>query len=90
MGKAKGSGGSAGLGNLKMKGENFYRDKAKLRYLNMLKSGKAVRDSDGKVIKAAPFQSSEAKIARIEPNRRWFGNTRVIGQKALEDFREQL
>ncbi|KAJ1957674.1 GTPase required for pre-60S ribosomal subunit nuclear export and maturation, partial [Linderina pennispora] len=39
---------------------------------------------------AAPFQSREAGPARIEPNRKWFGNTRVIGQKALEEFREQM
>ncbi|KAJ1919470.1 GTPase required for pre-60S ribosomal subunit nuclear export and maturation [Mycoemilia scoparia] len=92
MGKAKkeASRVSTDPGNQKMKGENFYRDKKKLKYLNMLKSGRAVRDRDGKIIKAAPFQSSEAKTARIEPNRRWFGNTRVIGHQVLEDFREKL
>lgn len=28
--------------------------------------------------------------ARIQPDRRWFGNTRVINQKKLENFREEL
>lgn len=33
------------------------------------------RDRQGKIIKAAPFQSTLASgtVARIEPNRRWFG-----------------
>jgi nuclear GTP-binding protein len=28
-----------------------------------------------------------APVARVEPNRKWFGNTRVISQDALESFR---
>ncbi|PIA19416.1 nucleolar GTP-binding protein [Coemansia reversa NRRL 1564] len=77
-------------GNLKLKGENFYRDKKKVQYINMLRGGKAKYDNKGNLVKAADFQSSEAAPARIEPNRKWFGNTRVIGQKALEEFREQM
>ncbi|KAI9316753.1 NUC091 domain-containing protein [Dichotomocladium elegans] len=76
--------------NIRTKGENFYRDAKKLRYINMLKGGKAIRDANGNIVKAAEYQSSEVKTARIAPNRKWFGNTRVIGQKALEDFRESL
>ncbi|KAJ3370376.1 GTPase required for pre-60S ribosomal subunit nuclear export and maturation [Allomyces arbusculus] len=74
----------------KMKGENFYRDQTKLKYLNMLKGGRAVRDEHGEIVKAAQFQSREAGPARVEPNRKWFGNTRVIGQKQLELFREEM
>ncbi|KAJ2080729.1 GTPase required for pre-60S ribosomal subunit nuclear export and maturation [Coemansia sp. RSA 988] len=77
-------------GNLKLKGENFYRDKKKIQYINMLRGGKPKYDNKGNLVKAAAFQSSEATPARIEPNRKWFGNTRVIGQKALEEFREQM
>ncbi|KAJ2880227.1 GTPase required for pre-60S ribosomal subunit nuclear export and maturation [Coemansia asiatica] len=77
-------------GNLKLKGENFYRDSKKVKYINMLRGGKAKYDRKGKLLKAADFQSKEAAPARIEPNRKWFGNTRVIGQKALEEFREQM
>lgn len=34
-----------------------------------------VRDKNGKIIKAAPFQSklTPGSMARVEPNRRWFG-----------------
>ena len=27
------------------------------------------------------------RMARIAPNRKWFGNTRVVGQKELDKFR---
>ncbi|KAJ2762379.1 GTPase required for pre-60S ribosomal subunit nuclear export and maturation, partial [Coemansia nantahalensis] len=77
-------------GNLKLKGENFYRDKKKVQYINMLRGGRAKYDSKGNLVKAADFQSKVAAPARVEPNRKWFGNTRVIGQKALEEFREQM
>ncbi|KAI9599359.1 NUC091 domain-containing protein [Syncephalis fuscata] len=77
-------------GNTRLKGENFYHDKKKVQYLNMLRGGRAVRDRDGNIVKAAAFQSTEAPVARVAPNRKWFGNTRVIGQKELQSFREKL
>ncbi|CAJ0626380.1 8283_t:CDS:2 [Entrophospora sp. SA101] len=87
----RGSGGtSGGAGNLKVKGENFYRDAKKVKFMNMIKSGKAIRNAKGKIVKEAPFQSKKAVTGRVQPNRRWFGNTRVIGQKELEAFRESL
>ena len=61
------------VGNLKVKGENFYRDAKKVKFVNMLKGGKAIRDSKGKIIKEAPFQSKFATTARVQPDRRWFG-----------------
>ena len=33
---------------------------------------------------------STMKQAKVAPNRQWFGNTRVIGQKELSNFREEL
>lgn len=94
MGKAKKEANSAkraeSIPGTRLKGENFYRDAKKVKYANMLKSGKAIRDRKGKIIKAAAFQETKAAPGRIDPNRKWFGNTRVIGQKALEDFRAKL
>ena len=29
-------------------------------------------------------------MARVQPDRRWFGNTRIIDQKALDNFREAV
>jgi nuclear GTP-binding protein len=36
------------------------------------------------------YQSSDLPTTRIQPDRRWFGNTRVIGQKQLEQFRTEM
>lgn len=56
----------------------------------MYKDGKAQRDADGKITKAASFQSREIPNARIEPNRKWFTNTRVVSQDTLTAFREAM
>lgn len=70
-GQVKGGGG--GAGNLKVKGENFYRDAKKVKFMNMVKSGKAIRNAKGKIVKEAPFQSKKAVTGRVQPNRKWFG-----------------
>ncbi|CAE6531021.1 unnamed protein product [Rhizoctonia solani] len=76
----------------RVKGENFYRDAKSAARVKMLNGGKAVRDRDGKIIKAAAFQKGEdeTKPGRVQPDRRWFGNTRVISQTALDHFRTSL
>jgi hypothetical protein len=60
----------------------------------MLNGGKAVRDRDGKIVQSAAFQKTEkemgAEMGRVAPDRRWFGNTRVISQTALDHFRTSL
>lgn len=77
-------------GDPKVKGENFYRSAKKVKTLNMYKEGKAIRNKDGKVIKAAAYQSKEVPKAVVEPNRKWFTNTRVISQDTLKSFREAI
>lgn len=67
-----------------------YRNAKKLKTLNMLKDGKAQRNAEGKITKAASYQSREIPKARVEPNRKWFGNTRVISQDALDSFRQAV
>ena len=62
----------------------------KLKTLNMLKGGKARHNAAGEVTQAASYQSRELPKARIEPNRKWFGNTRVISQGALDSFRQAV
>lgn len=52
-------------------------------------NNKAKRDKKGRII-SQDFQSKELPSTRIQPDRRWFGNTRVIGQKQLEAFREEM
>ena len=48
-----------------------------------------VRDAKGKVL-FEQYQSATAPNTRIVPDRRWFGNTRVVGQAALEAFRNDM
>lgn len=79
-----------GMHNVKTKGENFYRTAKKAKTLNMFKDGKAQRNASGKITKAASYQSRDKPKARVEPNRKWFGNTRVISQDALSSFREAM
>ncbi|KAJ5311642.1 Nucleolar GTP-binding protein 2 [Penicillium atrosanguineum] len=79
-----------GMANVKTKGENFYRSAKKVKHLNMFKDGKAQRNAQGDITRAASYQSRDAPVARIEPNRKWFGNTRVISQEALTSFREAV
>ncbi|AAS50891.1 ABR120Cp [Eremothecium gossypii ATCC 10895] len=77
-------------GNLRVKGENFYRDGKRVKFLNMYKGGKSIRNAKGDLIRAAPLQSTDVPTARVQPDRRWFGNTRVISQDALQHFRDAL
>ncbi|KAK6013189.1 hypothetical protein OSTOST_21553, partial [Ostertagia ostertagi] len=68
------------------------RSKATINRLRMYKSFKPIRDKDGTILKAAPFQSwlKSGAVARVEPNRKWFGNTRIVGQDQLQKFQENL
>lgn len=77
-------------GNLRVKGENFYRDAKKVKHLQMYKSGRAVRNAKGEIVRAAALQLTDVPVARVDPNRKWFGNTRVIAQDALTHFREAM
>ncbi|KKA26792.1 hypothetical protein TD95_003164 [Thielaviopsis punctulata] len=79
-----------GMANVRVKGENFYRDGKRVKQLNMYKEGKSQRNARGDIIKAAAFQSREVPKALIEPNRKWFTNTRVISQEALQAFRTAM
>ncbi|RYO86038.1 hypothetical protein DL766_003631 [Monosporascus sp. MC13-8B] len=79
-----------GMDNIKIKGENFYRNAKKIKTLNMRKDGKPQRNFEGKIVQAASYQSRDAAVARVEPNRKWFTNTRVISQDSLKAFREAM
>ncbi|WCJ23436.1 Nucleolar GTP-binding protein 2 [Euphorbia peplus] len=64
------------------------RSAATVRRIKMYKN-KPVRNSKGKILKH-DFQSKDLPNTRIQPDRRWFGNTRIVNQKELEFFREEL
>ena len=73
-------------------GQTNMRDKATINRLKMYKNFKAKRDKAGKITQPAPFQSwlPVGTVARVEPNRKWFGNTRVVTQNALQTFQEEM
>jgi nuclear GTP-binding protein len=69
------------------------RSKSTIKRLQMYKSGgKVVRNRQGRVLRPAPFQTGvkSGEVARVEPNRKWFGNTKVITQSALQTFQEEM
>ncbi|XP_015266387.1 PREDICTED: nucleolar GTP-binding protein 2 [Gekko japonicus] len=67
------------------------RDRATIRRLNMYRQ-KERRNNRGKLIRPLQFQSTVAPgtVARVEPNIKWFGNTRVIKQSSLQKFQEEM
>ncbi|CAA9999969.1 unnamed protein product [Nesidiocoris tenuis] len=75
-----------------LKGVAKLRTKATIKRLQMYRNFKAKRDKAGKILCAAPFQgwNQSGTVARVEPNRKWFDNSRVIGQNALQKFQEEI
>ncbi|XP_067211497.1 uncharacterized protein Ns2 [Linepithema humile] len=75
-----------------LKGVAKVRTKATIKRLQMYRNQKPKRNRAGKIISPAPFQSWNASgtMSRIEPSQRWFGNSRVISQNALQKFQNEL
>jgi len=55
-----------GMGNVKVKGENFYRSAKKVKVLKRLTDGTPQRNAQGKITKAASYQTRDAPVARVE------------------------
>ena len=78
------------------KGDTFKRSKATIKRLNMYKGGAPVRNREGQIIGGTLMSRDKTgdkpmeSMARIAPNRKWFGNTRVIAPQALDKFRDEL
>uniref|UniRef100_A0A0D6QTK2 Nuclear/nucleolar GTPase 2 n=1 Tax=Araucaria cunninghamii TaxID=56994 RepID=A0A0D6QTK2_ARACU len=72
----------------KRDGDSSLRSSATVRRLNMYGT-RPKRNSKGHILKYE-LQSRDLPSTRIQPDRRWFGNTRVVNQKELETFREEL
>lgn len=75
-----------------LKGVAKPRTKGTIKRLQMYRNFKAKRDPSGKVIVAAPFQGRLAPgtMARVEPTPKWFSNSRVISQNALQKFQDEM
>ncbi|RWS25131.1 nucleolar GTP-binding protein 2-like protein [Leptotrombidium deliense] len=72
--------------------QSHLRDKATIKRLLMYKNCKAIRNRNGQIVKAAPYQSTlpSGSVARVAPNQKWFGNTRTVTQSALQKFQQEL
>lgn len=75
-----------------LKGVAKPRTKGTIKRLQMYRNFKAKRSPSGKIITPAPFQGwlSSGTMARVEPTPKWFSNSRVISQNALQKFQEEM
>ncbi|KAJ8675798.1 hypothetical protein QAD02_011584 [Eretmocerus hayati] len=75
-----------------LKGVAKVRTKGTIKRLQMYRNSKAKRNRVGEIISPAPFQGWHASgtMSRVEPSPRWFGNSRVISQNALQKFQKEL
>lgn len=75
-----------------LKGVGNPRTKSTIKRLQMYRNFKAKRDKTGKILSPAPFQGwlRSGVRARVEPNQKWFGNSRVVSQNALQKFQQEL
>ncbi|XP_041987058.1 nucleolar GTP-binding protein 2 isoform X1 [Aricia agestis] len=75
-----------------LKGVGKPRTKGTIKRLQMYRNFKAKRDKTGKILTPAPFQGwlPSGTQARVEPNQKWFGNSRVISQNALQKFQDEF
>jgi len=79
------------------KGDLNMRTPDTIARLKMYNNGKAIRNKEGNVVGGQFMmgdRAGDSKITsatgRIAPDRRWFGNTRVVGQTELDRFREEM
>lgn len=69
-------------------GGSQMRDKATIKRIKMYKNFKPQRDRSGKITKAAPFQERlpMGSVARVEPNRKWFGQFLFLTARLLSSY----
>eukprot|EP00099_Drosophila_melanogaster_P019852 NP_611232.1 nucleostemin 2 [Drosophila melanogaster] len=75
-----------------LKGVAHPRTKGTIKRLQMYRNFKAKRDRTGKILTPAPFQGRlpAGTMARVEPTPKWFSNSRVISQTALQKFQDEI
>eukprot|EP00761_Pharyngomonas_kirbyi_P003703 gb/GECH01003707.1/.p1 GENE.gb/GECH01003707.1/~~gb/GECH01003707.1/.p1 ORF type:complete len:683 (+),score=208.91 gb/GECH01003707.1/:1-2049(+) len=71
------------------------RDKGTVRRLKMYRS-RVKRDKKGKLLSGSVLNKEDKEtrendnVVRVAPDRRWFGNSRVVGQNELSAYREEM
>lgn len=77
------------------------RTKDAINRLNMYRGGKAIRNKKGRIVHGGAYNDKNSTggkvvkkmgstVARTAPNRRWFGNTRIVNPEQLDKFREEM
>ena len=68
-----------------------------IQRLKMYNNGKPIRDKKGTIVGGtfmmadrAGDRKIDASTGRIQPDRRWFGNTRVVSSTQLDTFRQEM
>jgi nuclear GTP-binding protein len=79
------------------KGFTHMRDKSTIQRLKMYRGGRPVRNKQGQILGGELMNKDKAggelitgATGRVQPDRRWFGNVRVVGAKQLDTFREAM
>lgn len=79
------------------KNDSNMRTADTIKRLKMYTNGKAIRNKEGTIVGGQYMMKDRAgdteitaATGRIAPDRRWFGNTRVVGQTELDKFREEM
>lgn len=75
-----------------LKGISKPRSKSTINRLQMYRNFKAKRNKKGKILTPAPFQGwvNSGTVSRVEPSPKWFSNSRVISQNALQKFQDEM
>jgi hypothetical protein len=86
-----------GKGRRKDKDAGSQRSAETIARLKMYSNGKAIRNKKGDVVAGAFMMNDRAgdraitaETGRIQPDRRWFGNTRTVTSNDLDTFRQQM
>ena len=73
------------------------RTKSQINMVNLYKQKSHIRNKKGEVVGGdmvmatrAGGKEIDASTGRIQPDRRWFGNTRTVGSEELDRFREEM
>ncbi|RXG72440.1 Nucleolar GTP-binding protein 2 [Armadillidium vulgare] len=72
------------------KGNNSGKTPAREGFRKGNNSSNPDRKSEDVKLNGAPYMRSKSTVSRVEPSQRWFGNVQVIGQKALQNFQEEM
>jgi nuclear GTP-binding protein len=85
------------LGGKDRSGDKNLRTADTIKRLKMYNNGKAIRNKEGTIVGGQFMmkdRSGDVKITaatgRVQPDRRWFGNTRVVGATEIDKFRDEM